>query len=171
MRGGNYDRTTQDVGNIVFLEHVNVRVPDQVLATRFYIQGLGLTRDPYIMVGTENMWANAGQSQFHLPTGAPNVYPGYTDLVVPHLGALRERLEEVKPKLEGTKFSFATEDKHVLVTCPWGNRFRCYAPAPEFGDVTLGIARFEVPVRPGTARMPAGVRPARRPWTGQYGLT
>ena len=151
MRGGHFDRTSQDVGNIVFLEHVNVRVPDQVLATRFYIQGLGLTRDPYIMIGTENMWANAGQSQFHLPTGAPNVYPGYVDLVLPDLGALRERLDEVKEKLEGTKFSFRNEDKHVLVTCPWGNRFRCYAPAPEFGDVTLGIGRFEVPVRPGTA--------------------
>jgi len=151
MRGGTYDRSAQDVGNIVFLEHVNVRVPDQVIATRFYIQGLGLTRDPYIMIGTENMWANAGQSQFHLPTGAPNVLPGYVDLVVPDLGALRERLEEVKKKLEGTKFSFVNEDKHVLVTCPWGNRFRCHAPAPEFGDVTLGIGRVEVPVRPGTA--------------------
>ena len=45
MRGGNFDRSAQDVGNIVFLEHVNVRVPDQVIATRFYIAGLGLTRD------------------------------------------------------------------------------------------------------------------------------
>src|SRR4030095_9382949 len=107
MRGGNYDRSAQDLANIVFLVHVNVRVPDQIIATRFYIQGLGLTRDPYIMIGTENMWANAGPSQFHLPTGAHNVYPGYVDLVVPDLGALRERLEEVRPKLEGTKFTFA----------------------------------------------------------------
>jgi hypothetical protein len=152
MRGGTYDRSAQDVGNIVFLEHVNVRVPDQVTATSFYISGLGLTRDPYIMVGTDNMWANAGQSQFHLPTGSPNVIPGYVDLVVPDLGALRERLEAVKKKLAETKFAFSTEDKHVLVTCPWGNRFRCYAPAPEFGDVTLGIGRVEVPVRPGAAQ-------------------
>jgi hypothetical protein len=120
MRGGTYDRSAQDVGNIVFLEHVNLRVPDQVTATSFYISGLGLTRDPYIMIGTDNMWANAGQSQFHLPTGAPNVLPGYVDLVVPDLGALRERLEEVKKKLAGTKFAFSNEDKHVLVTCPRG---------------------------------------------------
>ena len=151
MRGGNFDRSAQDVGNIVFLEHVNVRVPDQVIATRFYIAGLGLTRDPYLMVSTENMWANAGQSQFHLPTGAPNVLPGHVELVVPDLGALRERLEEVSSKLAGTQFAFANEDKHVRVTCPWGNTFRCFAPAPEFGDVTLGLARVEVPVRPGTA--------------------
>jgi len=151
MRGGNFDRSAQDVGNIVFLEHVNVRVPDQVIATRFYIAGLGLTRDPYLMVSTENMWANAGQSQFHLPTGAPNVLPGHVELVVPDLAALRERLEEVSGKLAGTQFAFANEDKHVRVTCPWGNTFRCFAPAPEFGDVTLGLARVEVPVRPGTA--------------------
>ncbi len=128
-----------------------MRVPDQVIATRFYIAGLGLTRDPYLMVSTENMWANAGQSQFHLPTGAPNVLPGHVELVVPDLGALRERLEEVRSKLAGTQFAFANEDKHVRVTCPWGNTFRCFAPAPEFGDVTLGLARVEVPVRPGTA--------------------
>ena len=38
-----YDRRAQDVGNILALEHVNVRVPDQVLATVYYVQGLGLT--------------------------------------------------------------------------------------------------------------------------------
>ena len=46
-----YDRKTQDVGNIIGMEHVNVTVPDQELALRFYISGLGLTRDPYMMVG------------------------------------------------------------------------------------------------------------------------
>jgi len=41
-----YDRHQQDVGNILMLEHVNVRVPDQRIATAFYVQGLGFTRDP-----------------------------------------------------------------------------------------------------------------------------
>ena len=36
---------TEDVGNIVLLEHVNLQVPDQSLASLFYIVGLGLTRD------------------------------------------------------------------------------------------------------------------------------
>jgi hydrogenase maturation factor len=31
----NYDRAVDDVGNIVSLEHVNVCVPDQGLATSF----------------------------------------------------------------------------------------------------------------------------------------
>ena len=33
----------EDVGNIVSLEHVNVRIDDQSLATLFYIVGLGLS--------------------------------------------------------------------------------------------------------------------------------
>src|SRR2546425_58848 len=68
-----YDRGAQDIGNIVALEHVNVRIPSQQLATAFYVVGLGFTRDPYLMVGLENMWINVGQQQFHLPTADPQV--------------------------------------------------------------------------------------------------
>jgi hypothetical protein len=50
-----YDRSAEDLGNVVGLEHVNVTVPDQQLATLFYNTGLGLTRDPYIMTGLGNM--------------------------------------------------------------------------------------------------------------------
>ena len=71
-----FDRRRQDTGNILFLEHVNVKVPDQTIATVFYVQGLGFTRDPYLMVGTENMWINIGQQQFHLPTGKPQAQQG-----------------------------------------------------------------------------------------------
>jgi len=85
MAGKKFDRGSQDVGNILALEHVNVRIPDQVVATLFYVVGLGLTRDPYLMVGIENMWANAGQQQFHLPTGRPQVLRGCVGLVVPDL--------------------------------------------------------------------------------------
>ena len=66
-----YDRSQGDLGNIVELGHVNLTVPDQRLATIFYVSGLGLTRDPYMMTGVDNMWVNAGRTQFHLPTGAP----------------------------------------------------------------------------------------------------
>ena len=45
-----YDRSAEDLGNIVLLDHVNVRVPDQRPATLFYIAGLGLTRDPYLLM-------------------------------------------------------------------------------------------------------------------------
>jgi len=57
-----FDRTAEDLGNIVALEHVNVLVPDQGLATLFYVSGLGLTRDPYMMTSTDNMWVNVGRS-------------------------------------------------------------------------------------------------------------
>ena len=146
-----YDRRSQDVGNIVTLEHVNVKIPDQVKATAFYIQGLGFTRDPYIMVGIENMWINLGQEQFHLPTGDPQVLRGHIGLVVPDLEALKMRLEAVRPKLAGTKFDFAVEDKHVRVTCPWGNTLRCHAAGPDWGDATLGMAYVEFPVPAGHA--------------------
>jgi catechol 2,3-dioxygenase-like lactoylglutathione lyase family enzyme len=145
-----YDRRNQDVGNIVALEHVNVRIPDQVLAIAFYVQGLGFTRDPYLMVGTENMWINLGQEQFHLPTGDPQVLRGQVGVVVPDLEALKARLESVRPKLAGTRFDYSVEDKHVSVTCPWGNRIRCYAPGP-WGELTLGMVHVEFPVPSGHA--------------------
>src|SRR3954447_18633018 len=68
-----FDRTAEDLGNAIHLEHVNVTIPDQRLATLFYVTGLGLTRDPYLMVSDSNMWVNAGRSQFHLPAGKAQV--------------------------------------------------------------------------------------------------
>src|SRR3990172_5701400 len=87
-----YDRRAQDVGNILALEHVNVRVPDQVLATVYYVQGLGPPPAPYLMVDPENMWVSVGQEQFHLPTGGPYLLRGCVGLVVPDLDALTARL-------------------------------------------------------------------------------
>ncbi len=56
-----YDHTTQTVGNIVHLEHLNCLIDDQRLATLFYVVGLGGTRDPYIFMGLENMFfTNSG---------------------------------------------------------------------------------------------------------------
>jgi catechol-2,3-dioxygenase len=146
-----FDRHRQDVGNVVLLEHVNVRVPDQRLATAFYIQGLGFTRDPYIMVGVENMWINMGQTQFHLPTGEPNVMRGHVEIVVPDLEAMPARLDAVRDHLKDTKFGYSVEDKYIAVTTPWGNRLRLFAAGPTFGDMTLGITHVEIPVEAGRA--------------------
>jgi hypothetical protein len=146
-----YDRTTQDVGNILAMEHVNVTVPDQSLALLFYVSGLGFTRDPYMMVGTENMWVNVGDQQFHLPTREPQVLRGHIGVVVPNCDALQERLKRVQAKLAGTKFSWSVEKEYIAATCPWGNHFRCYAPGPQFGDMTLGIPYVEVLVKVGAA--------------------
>jgi hypothetical protein len=146
-----YDRPAQTTGNIVHFEHVNVTVPDQRIATLFWIMGMGFTRDPYLMVGVDNMWANIGMQQFHLPTRDPQVLRGVAGIVVPDLEALRARLDEVKPRLSDTRFKWENEDKHVAVTCPWGNSLRCHAPGPEWGDMTLGMPYVEFTVRPGTA--------------------
>ncbi len=151
MAAETYDRTTQDVGNIVALEHVNVRVPDQQLAILFYVVGLGLTRDPYLMTGLENMWINIGQQQFHLPTGDPQVVRGHVGLVISDLDELPGRLAAVKRELKGTKFDYAVEDKHIRVVSPWGNAIRCHAPGPAFGEMTLGMPYVEFAVEPGAA--------------------
>jgi hypothetical protein len=147
-----YDRSAQDIGNILGMEHLNVQVPNQEMAQTFYAAGLGFTRDPYMMVGPENMWINVGQQQFHLPTRDPQVFPGYIGVVVPDLEALKTRLLAIKERLAGTKFTCAQhEDGYVTATCPWGNKFRCHAPGPQFGDMTLGIPYVEFPVKPGAA--------------------
>lgn len=147
-----YDRTSEDVGNIVNLGHVNVLIQDQGLSTLYYIAGLGLTRDPYINVSTNNMWVNVGMSQFHLPTGKPQVLRGVTGLVVPDREALLERLNRVKPQLKGTKFDFREGNDGVETTCPWGNRIHVHAPDKDrFGPVSLGMAYVDFDVRAGTA--------------------
>jgi hypothetical protein len=139
-----YDRTVEDVGNIVEFGHVNVRIPDQQIATLFYVSGLGLTRDPYLMTSTDNMWINVGTSQFHLPTGQPQVVRGTTGLVVPDLAATLQRLARVRARLGHTKFAFAERGDTVEVTCPWGNRLRLHAPDPRFGPIVLGIPYVEL---------------------------
>src|SRR5688572_14747289 len=129
-----YDRTRQDLGNIVLLEHVNVCISDQRLATLFYISGLGFTRDPYLVTGIENMWINVGRHQFHLPSRGPQVLRGRVGLVVPDLAALETRLKKVAPLLAETRFAWERRDTLIEATCPWGNRYLCHAPAPRFGE-------------------------------------
>src|SRR6266567_4635391 len=148
-----FDRAAEDLGNSIHLEHVNVQVPDQRLATLFYIAGLGLTRDPYLMVSDTNMWVNVGRSQFHLPSGDAQVLRGHTGIVISGRQALLDRLASVAKKLDGTAFSFSVHNDYVEATCPWGNRVRCYEPdAERFGRITLGIPYVEFDVPVGTAK-------------------
>ena len=146
-----YDRSAEDLGNVVALEHVNVLIPDQQIATLFYVTGLGLTRDPYIMTSTDNMWINVGRSQFHLPTGAAQILRGRVGIVLPGREALLKRLARVRRPLEGTKFDVREHNSFVEVTSPWGNRIRCHEPEPRFGRISLGIPYVEFDVPSGTA--------------------
>lgn len=156
-----YDRDAQVVGNIVHLEHFNVCIPDQRLATLFYVVGLGGTRDPYLFMGLENMWVNFGRTQVHLPSRAvpprTEVLRGTAGFVVPGLAELKKRLEfagsemkRVVPEVK-TKFSWQEKNGVIEATCPWGNRVRCHAPSPEFGNTELGLVYVDFDVPEGTA--------------------
>jgi hypothetical protein len=140
-----YDRAADDIGNLVEIGHVNVNVTDQLAATEFYVSGLGLTRDPYLMTATNNMWVNVGRHQFHLPTGKRGQrMHGVTGLVMPDLDALRARLAKAKIPLTDVADG-------IEVVSPWGNRIRAHAPAPRFGPVTLALAYVEHGVPAGAA--------------------
>ena len=131
---------------------LDVAIADQRQATMFYVMGLGLTRDPYLMTGVDNMWINAGSTQFHLPTGKPQVLRGTIGMVMPDLPALRDRLEALRSRLTETRFGFDATDDTVELTCPWGNRFRCHAPdAGRFGRVNLGVVYVEIDAAPGSS--------------------
>ena len=156
-----YDRAAQAVGNIVHLEHFNVVIGDQRLATLFYVVGLGGTRDPYLFMGLENMWVNFGRTQVHLPSRGtapkPEVLRGTAGFVVPSLDDLVTRLEHAGSEMKRVlpdhpnKFAFKRKGDSVEATCPWGNRVRCHAPSPEFGRTELGLVYVDFEVPRGTA--------------------
>ena len=145
-----FDRAAEDLGNIVELGHVNVTVPDQSQAVAFYIMGLGLTRDPYLMAGLENMWVNVGRGQFHLPSRSPQVVRGTTALVMPDRAALLKRLSSAQKYLKGTKFKFHETEDAIETVCPWGNRIRVHEPdMARFGQMRVGMpyVEFDVPAK------------------------
>lgn len=152
-----YDRAGEDLGNIVGLEHANLQVADQGMATQFYVSALGLTRDPYMMTSTDNMWINVGaRSQFHLPTGPAQKLRGKVGLVIPDREHLLRRLGNMKKPLEGTQYAFAEHNDHVETTCPWGNRIVVHPPGERFGDMQIGMPYIEFDVPAGTAKGIAG---------------
>jgi hypothetical protein len=85
-----------------------------------------------------------------LPTRNPQVIDGYIGLVVPHFDDLRMRLESVAEGLKGTQFAFELDGDLIIVTCPWGNRFRCHPSQVEFGDMAAGMPYVEFAVARGT---------------------
>lgn len=161
MKEKQHDRTTQDVGNIVHLEHFNCVISDQRLATLFYVVGLGGTRDPYLFMGLENMWINFGRTQVHMPSRS--VPPrserlrGTAGFVVPDLEALKKRLDyagkemrRVAPDVPN-QFSFEAKPDCVEATDPFGTRVRCHAPSPQYARTELGLVYVDFDVPPGSA--------------------
>lgn len=171
-----YDRKSQDVGNLVALDHVNLTVPDQQTAALFHIVGMGHTRDPYLTVGLDNMWVNMGREQFHLPTReSAQTIRGRIGLVTPDVTLLEERLGAVAHRLEGTQFAFEREGRNLNVTCPWGNRIRCHpADGERMGGARIGLEYLilDVPqgAAEGIARFYAEVIGAKADVVGQRGV-
>src|SRR5581483_5779458 len=139
-----------ETGALLHFEHVNLRVPDHRTATLFFVEGLGLTRDPYRMVGVRNMWVNVGTQQFHLPIGEPTPLPGEVGLVVPDVDWIERQLDRVGRELKDTAFETAREGAEILTTTPWGHRIRVVAAGPE-ARFPLGLAYVEFWAAPGTS--------------------
>lgn len=149
----NYDRAAESLGNVLHMEHVNLMIPEQEPAILFYITGLRLTRDPFLMTGVENMWVNMGRSQIHLPSRnpIPQRLRGTLGIVVPDLKELESSLGTIEDKLTGTKFSFVRKNNCIEASCPWGNQFRIHEPSPEYGTMHLGMPYLELNAPVGSA--------------------
>jgi hypothetical protein len=128
------------------MEHVNLMIPEQPSALLFYITGLRLTRDPYLMTGLDNMWINMGRSQMHLPRRdpSPQILRGTIGIVVPNLNEIEESLDTVKEQLIGSRFSYKRKNDTIEVLCPWGNKFNIHEPAAEYGNMQLGLPYVEL---------------------------
>lgn len=144
-----FDRSVEDVGNVLMLEHVNLTVPDQGIAALFYVTGLGFTRDPYIDFGTFNMWVNLGEQQFHLPKSQAQRFRGHIGVVVPDLEDLKKRLAFIAKPMADTAFAWDEKDDHIELTCPWGNTIRAHAPG-KFPNMDLGMPYVDMQVPPDT---------------------
>ncbi len=170
-----FDRSTDDVGNIIGLEHVNVTVPDQTEASLFYVTGMGFTRDPYIDFGTFNTWFNLGSQQFHTPVNKPQVWTGRIGIVVPSLDGLRARLARITKRFANTQFRVTDKKSHLEVTCPWGNRLICHEAGSQWGGMALGMPYVEIDVAPKSAKGIAAFynkvmrAPAKTTTTGKKG--
>lgn len=144
-----------EVGGILHLDHVNFQVSDHDLATVFFINGLGLTRDPYRRVDETNMGINVGLQQFHLPRRGPTPpFPGIIGMVVPDLAVIRARLDRLEKlgKFDGTKYAGAFGETIADITSPFGGvRLRLHAAGTVPFQRPLGIAYVEIFVPPDTA--------------------
>eukprot|EP00123_Amoebidium_parasiticum_P006216 comp17222_c0_seq1/m.16208 comp17222_c0_seq1/g.16208 ORF comp17222_c0_seq1/g.16208 comp17222_c0_seq1/m.16208 type:complete len:339 (-) comp17222_c0_seq1:394-1410(-) len=129
-------RLSQDVGNIVLFEHLNVTIPDQRRAHDFFCWALGLSRDPYTMVtGHGGMWVNVGLQQFHLPhADTAQRLRGAVGLLVPRLDEVLNRLGELEQTqlMVGSRFKYEEcndwpdQPPFVFVTGRYGNHFKIF---------------------------------------------
>lgn len=145
-----------EIGGILHLDHVNFQVPEHDLATIFFINCLGLTRDPYRRADETNMGINVGLQQFHLPRRGPTPpFPGVVGLVVPDFATIRARLGRFDG-FSGTPYTADFGDVTAEITSPFGFRLRLHTAGSVPFQRPLGIPYVEIFVPPGTATAIAG---------------
>ena len=143
---------TPEIGAVAQFEHVNYRVPEHGPAMLFFCEGLGFTRDPSRMVGTRNMWINAGRQQFHMPRGEAKPFPGEVGVSVPDIKATHRNLKRISRELKGTEFSMKEVGNMLTLSSPWGHILRVHQAGELSGRMPQAISyvNFWVPV--GTAK-------------------
>ena len=144
-----------EVGRILHLEHFNFEVPDQDMATVFFMKGLGLTRDPYRRTDETNMGVNIGRQQLHLPVrgeGTPH-FDGVVGLVVPDLDQVEARLKVLQSHgaFTDTPFALVREESAALITSPYGIRIRLHNAGSIPSLLPLGLAYVDYDTPEGSA--------------------
>jgi len=116
-----FDRAAEDLGNSIHFEHVNVTIPDQILATMFYVTGLGLTRDPLPDGNpTTICGSTSGRSQFHLPAAKPQVLRGHVGIVITGREPCWRDWLSWPRKLADTQFQFSEHNDYGRSHLPMG---------------------------------------------------
>ncbi len=146
-----------EVGGIIHLEHFNFEMEEHELATIFFMNGLGLTRDPYKRTDETNMGINIGLQQFHLPRRGKPTPPffGEIGLLLPDLNVVRARLDRLERKrvFEGTEYCLQeVSDNQLLVQSPWGVVMRLWRDGALPFSRPLGLIYVDIPVPPDTAQ-------------------
>ena len=143
-----------EIGGVLHLEHFNFEMLDHDIATIFFMNGLGLTRDPYRRADENNMGVNVGMQQFHLPRRGRKTPPFYGEvgLVVPDIQLIRARLERLDRmhRFEGTAYQItAVGEKNLKLISPWGIPMRLWQAGVLPFQRPLGLAYVDIPVKHG----------------------
>jgi len=154
---------TQDVGNILHLEHINLNVPDVLVAHRFYIDLLGLTFDSSRNSNVGTTWINAGRTQFHLVAeDRAQVIIGTIGIAIPSFDDIIQRCVKwtKRNKFAGTRFQYQVivndstgltpwrkhavrSKRKIQITGPWGNHFELFE-AQSLTMVGIVFVQFDV---------------------------
>ncbi len=80
--------------------------------------------------------------------------PGPVKLLLPDLGALQQRLQDLAPKLKGTKFKaeFSADALHSTVVDPWGQQFSISQTLSKTDSRKGAFEGLLLPCHAGTAR-------------------